>query len=147
VNRILYVSTPPSGLTQAGLDTTIRSLRRSCLVNNARRHVTGALAYSLSGFAQALEGDAGAVDETFARILADTRHSDVRLIERREAASRMFPDWSMAFAPIGEDVRLDLMAPSALLRFLIEAAQNSEGARPIPGFGPAPEALARFDLR
>ncbi|MGI8725748.1 MAG: BLUF domain-containing protein, partial [Methyloceanibacter sp.] len=63
--------------------------------NNEAAHVTGALLATDNRFAQVLEGDRAAVEETYRRICADTRHTDIVMV-LMEPIARQFPQWSMA---------------------------------------------------
>ncbi len=144
MQRLLYISTPPAGLDAAQLEALIRDIRDASLRNNARDHLTGALAYSPHCFAQAIEGAPAHLDALLDRLDRDTRHRGLNILERRDIRARMFPDWAMAFAPVPEAAAMETMAPRDLLRFLIEAAQACEGVRAIPGFGLAPETRLRL---
>jgi len=63
--------------------------------NNDRDHLTGALLVGRKHFLQVLEGDFEPVNRTFQRILQDTRHRNVRLIEFGVVEERLFPQWEM----------------------------------------------------
>ena len=63
--------------------------------NNAAADVTGMLLHIDGGFLQILEGPDAAVEETFARIAADPRHTRVARLWREPAERRIFRDWSM----------------------------------------------------
>lgn len=65
---------------------------------NAERHVTGFLMATPGGFAQILEGEAGAIAETYGRIMVDPRHDQLRLLAQDTVAERQFAGWAMAFA-------------------------------------------------
>jgi hypothetical protein len=80
-------------------------------LNNKKLGVTGALCYSPRGFLQILEGPATAVNELYARIMKDKRHSVVTLLEYVPIAFRDFENWSMAY------IRLDEIARSLLQKF------------------------------
>ncbi|RYF57309.1 MAG: BLUF domain-containing protein [Comamonadaceae bacterium] len=58
--------------------------------------ITGGLAVLDEVFLQYLEGEDEQVDALFARISNDHRHRDVKVLERRAIARRMFGNWSMA---------------------------------------------------
>lgn len=72
-------------------------LLAKCRANNTECGVSGQLVYSEGVFMQVLEGPEAAVDETFARVQKDTRHHQIRLIERTSIDVRQFPEWSMGF--------------------------------------------------
>jgi hypothetical protein len=64
---------------------------------NAEAGVTGALMFNEQRFVQILEGGRDAVEETFARIQRDARHTAISVIGRRKEPRRRFSAWSMAF--------------------------------------------------
>ena len=65
--------------------------------------LSGMLLYCSQSFLQMLEGDDEAVDATYARVEADDRHTNVRLLMNAQVATRLFPDWSMGFEHVDED--------------------------------------------
>ena len=65
--------------------------------NNADVQVTGALLATGYSFAQVLEGERADVEETYARIQRDPRHTDLVPILTDCIETRQFPEWSMAF--------------------------------------------------
>jgi hypothetical protein len=79
--------------------------------NNRKLGVTGALCYSARGFLQILEGPARTVNELYTRIVKDTRHSAVTLLEYAPIPYRDFENWSMAY------FRADEIAHSLLQKF------------------------------
>jgi Sensors of blue-light using FAD len=96
MRRVIYCS-------QAAFDMSPEELAE--LLTTARRHNTeaglsGMLLYCGQSFLQLLEGGSAAVDSTYARISADDRHSNIRLLSDAEVATRMFPDWTMGFEHI-----------------------------------------------
>jgi Sensors of blue-light using FAD len=58
------------------------------------------LLYIEGGFFQVLEGDDAAVDDVYARISRDPRHSKVTLIIREPIAARDFDEWTMGFSTV-----------------------------------------------
>ena len=64
---------------------------------NAKRNVTGMLAYINGNFLQVIEGEEGVVDSLFKKLEVDPRHKRVLLLARERIAVRSFSDWSMAF--------------------------------------------------
>lgn len=67
--------------------------------------ITGGLAVLDDVFFQYLEGEDEQVDALFARISNDHRHKDVKVLERRAVARRMFADWSMAMLVWTDETR------------------------------------------
>jgi hypothetical protein len=70
---------------------------------NAADGLTGMLLYCGQSFLQALEGDAAAVARTAARIAADPRHEDLRVLLDAEVGTRLFPDWTMGFDHVDDE--------------------------------------------
>lgn len=63
--------------------------------NNPREGITGALVCRHDIYLQLIEGPAEAIDALYARIEADDRHFDVRLLLEEPVADRIFPNWAM----------------------------------------------------
>lgn len=63
--------------------------------NNAAAGLSGVLLFAEGNFIQALEGPKQALDATYERILADSRHRQIIELYRVSVTERNFPDWSM----------------------------------------------------
>ena len=59
--------------------------------NNKRRGSRGMLLYSSQSFLQMLEGDPAALEATYARIIADDRHVNLRLLMNSDVPARAVP--------------------------------------------------------
>jgi hypothetical protein len=90
IERLIYVSCRSAGVDVPAL--VAQSAR--C---NESAGITGALATLEGEFIQYLEGTAAALDALLIKLLADPRHSDVKVLERRTIARRMFGGWRMAY--------------------------------------------------
>jgi hypothetical protein len=90
---LIYVSAARRGLAEEEY-TRILSTART---KNAANGITGLLLNIDQGFLQILEGPSAIVDETFARIARDNRHTSVRKIYDATAERRAFAGWSMGF--------------------------------------------------
>jgi hypothetical protein len=64
---------------------------------NFKNNITGCLLYHNDEFLQILEGEKDAVQELYASIKKDERHSAVMLLNEDEKKERLFPQWNMAF--------------------------------------------------
>ncbi len=94
--RLIYCSRnvmPMSDNTEDDLRRILACARQ----RNQQDNVTGALLYTVSGFAQVLEGPREVVERTFERIGADPRHTDVAVLSFTPTERRCFPEWSMGF--------------------------------------------------
>ena len=90
---LIYTSRAKREMRASDLDELAESAR----LHNVQVGVTGMLLYSHRRFLQHIEGDDDDVEEVFARIAADPRHSDIRVHTRHPVEARLFPDWSMGF--------------------------------------------------
>lgn len=72
-------------------------------LKNAEVGVTGMLLYSSQSFLQMLEGDPAALEATYGRIIADSRHSKLRLLMNVDIDVRLFPDWTMGFEHVDDE--------------------------------------------
>ncbi len=93
METLVYVSRAVGEVTDAGL----RELLAEARAHNLATGLTGMLLYAAGSFMQQLEGEAEALERTFARIECDHRHAEVRVLSRRPVAARRFADWSMGF--------------------------------------------------
>lgn len=91
LRSVFYVSRPASGLGRLDVQQILQLSRR----NNRRADVTGCLLVTADAFGQALEGTPDALAATLARIRADRRHHDVRMLSDTAVSRRRFGDWSM----------------------------------------------------
>lgn len=94
--RLVYASR--SRLVEVDRRGELARILETARRRNAERHVTGFLMATPGGFAQILEGDAGAIAETYGRIMVDPRHDEVRLLAQDVVEQRQFAGWAMAFA-------------------------------------------------
>jgi Sensors of blue-light using FAD len=91
--RLAYTSR--SNATPAQREAQARAIAERASEHNAQHGITGLLALVSGRYLQILEGPANAVEALFARIRADTRHSEVSLLLCAPIEATMFADWSM----------------------------------------------------
>ncbi|RYD19301.1 BLUF domain-containing protein [Methylobacterium sp.] len=94
VVQLIYASRP-FGFDQAMLNGILSQSRRC----NARDGITGALICRADVYMQLLEGSAEALDDTYARILRDDRHLEIRRLSYHTVTDRLFPRWAMRDDP------------------------------------------------
>lgn len=95
LERLIYASRSIELLKPEQLDAILQV----SVTNNAKVGVTGALMYSSREFLQCLEGSREAINQTYARILRDPRHSDLLILDYREVERRWFSAWGMHHVP------------------------------------------------
>lgn len=93
--RLVYSSTISNGF---GRDD-IAEILATAQLKNAQNDVTGLLCFNRKRFLQCLEGSRTAVNSTYHRILGDSRHTNVVLLEYQEIVEREFDSWSMGYVP------------------------------------------------
>ncbi len=105
IARLVYSSHPTTSVASREL-FEILEISES---RNAAVGLTGLLCHSADFFLQVLEGEPDAVCTTFYRIVRDPRHDRVRLLDFSHVPRRMFGEWNMGLAGIG-DIRTELIA-------------------------------------
>lgn len=78
----------------------IRAIHETARHLNALDGVTGLLIYNGAGFLQVIEGAESAIDDLLQRLLADPRHSGLKVENERYIDDCEFPDWSMELVQV-----------------------------------------------
>ena len=99
IRQIVYVS---SG-TREYSSEEVEKIADTGRSNNAQNDLTGVLLYYAGNFMQLLEGPADSVDETYKRIVSDTRHTGILPLQDSMVEERSFPDYRMGFSSIAKD--------------------------------------------
>lgn len=99
--RLIYASTATEGV---GMNE-FKAILKQSQINNTTRDLTGVLAFNSKVFLQGLEGSREQVNELYSRLLRDTRHHTVAVLEFAEIEEREWAQWSMGFAAQSADNR------------------------------------------
>ncbi len=94
LRRLVYRSRQ-SPLAVADLEFEVCNIVRSSIRNNRLTNLSGLLVTLQGYFIQVLEGTPEHLDETYRRITADSRHTDLEILSSEPAAQRLFRDWEM----------------------------------------------------
>jgi len=113
--RLLYVSRATTPQNYA----TLTDLLRVACERNEQSGLTGLLGYADGQFFQCLEGPRAAVNQTLGRIVRDSRHTDVVLLDGRVVFSRLFPDWGMKL------IDPETLSPECLRGYLAELGEGA----------------------
>jgi len=105
--RLMYASRAVAAVDQEELVAILKKSK----ANNPKAGITGVLCYSEGIFIQVLEGGRTAVNQLYNRITADSRHSDVVLLNYEEISERRFAGWSMG------QVHMARLNPALLLKY------------------------------
>ncbi len=97
--RLLYVSRAVGPQTT----TVTASILEKAQARNAADGVGGVLCQGQGMYLQVLEGERGAVNRLYQRIVVDPRHKDVHMLLFEEIAKPRFPNWSMALVDLSEN--------------------------------------------
>ncbi len=100
--RLVYISTPKPDISRADVASILRAGRK----NNIANGITGLLIQDRRRFLQYLEGEEDKVEQTFARISNDRRHSAVIPLKSGYIGRRQFPSWEMASKYVDADSSL-----------------------------------------
>ncbi|MGD0719923.1 MAG: BLUF domain-containing protein [Roseiarcus sp.] len=135
LSRLVYFS--DNKMDAGGRSARMADLQRVAVNRNRRRHITGALIYDDRWFAQTLEGELEAVQETFGLIAGDPRHANVTIMGTTAVSERLFGDWSMGFATRTRETQAlfglhwfntsmnpRLMSEQSILKLMVELARQ-----------------------
>lgn len=98
LHRLIYASETSRPLDAAMVNDLLAKAR----IANARREITGALAFDSERFLQVLEGSRDRLSALYSRLVQDDRHKALQLIEFVPIDERDFVQWNMAFAAADE---------------------------------------------
>jgi uncharacterized membrane protein (DUF373 family) len=96
--EVSYISAATSPMSTEDLLALLHKSRE----NNADNGITGMLLYGNGTFLQVLEGDERVVDALIANIRKDPRHTNLKMLYRRNIERRQYADWSMGFKRISD---------------------------------------------
>ena len=91
MHRLLYRSQVADGVKAADVFDIVAQSER----NNPKHAMTGFLLQEFDSFLQFLEGPVFAVEALLTRIEEDPRHSNLEVLYREDAQTRLFDEWSM----------------------------------------------------
>ncbi len=105
--RLLYVSRALDPNATAATDSILAVAREHNMANG----ITGILCYGGGIYLQAIEGGRNQVNNLYAQIVSDKRHTDVVLLNYEEIAERRFGGWTMG------QVNLSKLNTSVVLKY------------------------------
>ena len=113
LKRIAYVSRYAHPMEAGELER----LGELAAAKNQELGITGVLMASGGLFYQVIEGPEEMIDELFATIETDERHTDVVVLNVEDGAeTRMFPDWSMKTVDLDAASHVRLLPLKVLLQ-------------------------------
>lgn len=103
LTRLVYHSENHLGADGGGMIEGLNAILESSRRHNEKDGITGALLFDTLWFIQILEGEREAVSATLRRIIRDTRHDELVVMDCRPAEARLFGNWWMGFAMLRGD--------------------------------------------
>jgi adenylate cyclase len=117
LKRITYVSRFAKPFSEAELE----KLGEVSSKNNRKLDITGVLMTSGGIFFQILEGPEEAVDQVYAAISADSRHTDLVVLELElDISVRNYPDWSMKTINLDASSHVRLLPLKVMMETVFE---------------------------
>lgn len=104
--QIIYVSHSTFSPQNAAstIEPSVARILAKSRVNNRRDGLVGVLYFGNGCFFQCLQGEEEAVDKLYARIKADPRHKDVKVLSRKTIPALTYAEWAMKFAPAEKEM-------------------------------------------
>ena len=91
--KLTYASTAATAVTAESVNAILKLAQQ----RNALRDLTGILVFDHPYFLQTIEGERQTVNDLFAKLMGDSRHSRVTLLSYAAVEKRLFAEWSMEF--------------------------------------------------
>lgn len=93
LSSLTYISRANENLSTKDLNNLLQQAEQ----NNRERGITGVLMFDNRYFMQTVEGSRTQINHLLSRLIADTRHYDVQLVDSREIPFRSWANWSLNF--------------------------------------------------
>jgi len=87
----------------------INSLLKAAIEKNSRLNITGFLMSHSSGFIQYIEGGEKEIDELYAVISQDPRHTNVTTLLESDISERLYQEWDMGHVYIDDDEMVNML--------------------------------------
>lgn len=98
--RCIYASTLSPTVSDDVVFDVLKEIEEQAARNNARRKLSGILLSIDRHFMQILEGSNRSISSLINALYRDPRHTDMLLVELIAAERRVFPEWTMKWAPL-----------------------------------------------
>lgn len=93
----------------------LSSILTEAIRSNQSQNICGVLYYARNSFFQCLEGEKETVENTFAHIKNDPRHTDIEVVSLKEIHEISFKHWSMKY--VQKNKMVDQFFKSKNLKF------------------------------
>lgn len=96
--RLIYASQVASTMQAQDVQAILITARR----RNAEDKITGMLCHGNNRFVQCVEGNRDVINKLYERLIKDTRHDQLVLLDYSPIFWRSFDNWSMGFVSLRE---------------------------------------------
>lgn len=158
--QIIYISrsATPAANPANGVDPVVSRILAHSRTNNRKNGLVGVLYFGDGCFFQCLEGEETAVNTLYAKLEQDDRHTDLKIISRKQIAAPTFKDWSMKYVATEKEMaallrragmssfdpyQFDAALTQQVIDLLQQAAEPAAAPVATPAAAPAPSAPAR----
>ena len=110
--QIIYVSRSSivSASNFTGIEPKIARILSQSRLNNRKNGLVGVLYFGDGCFFQCLEGNEVEVDKLYDKLLLDPRHTDLKLISRKQISNLSFTNWAMKYVPLENKLNAELQS-------------------------------------
>ncbi|MDA0147204.1 BLUF domain-containing protein [Vibrio sp. LaRot3] len=95
----------------------INSLLKAAIEKNSRLGITGFLMSHSSGFIQYIEGGDKEIDDLYAVISQDPRHTNVTTLLESDISQRLYQEWDMGHVYIDDDEMVSMLMKTDKLKW------------------------------
>lgn len=131
LTRLIYASTAAVPVDPSMIAAILESARTF----NLEHGITGILCEGNGKFLQYIEGAPERIDELYARLEDDDRHTGLVLLERGTISTRAYDDWSMGFVSVrNSDIQRLVLKTTEMSHFEPEALTAEQALRLVNAF-------------
>jgi Sensors of blue-light using FAD len=104
--QLIYISRSTFGASKSfnGIDPSVGRILLKSRTSNQKNGLVGVLYFGDGCFFQCLEGSEESVDALYAKLQADSRHTDLKLLSRKPIAALSFEEWAMKYVPLDQQM-------------------------------------------
>lgn len=141
LTRLIYFSSPNFEILRGRPDPVLMSILKAGLKNNPPKMLTGCLVIDSGFFIQLIEGPRDEVSHTFRKIMRDTRHRDIHLLNMEEISDRTYESFMIA---LNDNETLPACEPKTVMMDHMTADSIAERIRRISKIGMLAERKAHM---
>jgi Sensors of blue-light using FAD len=106
LTQLIYISRSTFGASNSfrGIDPSVGRILLKSRISNQKNGLVGVLYFGDGCFFQCLEGSEESVNALYAKLNADSRHTDLKLLSKKSISALSFEDWAMKYVPIDQQM-------------------------------------------